>query len=160
MQMMDLREATKTLDAYSTLIAGKSRFYDQILKLEVPEETKKITAEMIAKLKDENKEAAVILKIVVEEIKRHSKQLVAGFTDELTECLEAINRSHAATAEALQVVRAHETNPKRKDRKKAKVERRSENFLQAEAAHQTDVRALVTGRNFAAYLARRRDCRC
>jgi hypothetical protein len=114
-QIVDLREATKTLDAYSTSIVGKSRFYDQTLRLGVPEETEKITAEMIAKLKAESKEAKIILILVMEEVVRHSKQLVAGFCDELVEWYESMNRSRAAVAEALKVTGAHAEKSRIKD---------------------------------------------
>jgi hypothetical protein len=115
-QIVDLREATKILDAYSTSVVGKSRFYDQMLKLGGPGETEKITAEMIAKLESESKEARIILILIMEEIVRHSKQLVAGFCDELVEWYESMNRCQAAIAEAVKVTRAHAEKSRRKDR--------------------------------------------
>jgi hypothetical protein len=114
MQIIDLREATKTLDAYSTLIAGKSRFYDQTLKFGAPEEIEKITEGMVAELKAEANEAMIILIMVMEEVIRHSTQLVAAFPDELAEWYEAINRSRAATIEANKVTLAHKQKSQRK----------------------------------------------
>jgi 6-phosphofructokinase len=106
-QMMDLREATKTLNAYSTLIVSKARFCDRAPNPEVPE-AKDVMEEMIAALKVETKEAMVISTLVLREITRHNEQFVIGFTDELTELIEALNRNHAATEEARKATLAHE----------------------------------------------------
>jgi hypothetical protein len=95
--MMDFREATKTLDAYSTSILSKTRFCDKLLN-----------PQTIAALKVETKEATIILKLVLEEVTRHHEQFVIGFTGELTDLMEAVNRSQAATAEARKATRAHE----------------------------------------------------
>jgi hypothetical protein len=112
--MMDLREATKTLDAYSTLILSKTRFCDKLLNPQTPEE-EDVVEKMITALKVETKEATIILKLVAEEITRHHKQFVIDFTDELTDLMEAVNRSQAATAEARKARRAHEEKSKTKE---------------------------------------------
>lgn len=105
--MMDFREATKTLDAYSTSILSKTRFCDKLLNPQTPEE-KDVIEKMITALKVETKEATIILKLVLEEVTRHHEQFVIGFTGELTDLMEAVNRSQAATAEARKATRAHE----------------------------------------------------
>jgi hypothetical protein len=116
--MMDLREATKTLDAYSTLILSKTSFCDKLLNPQTPEE-KDVIEKMIAALKVETKEAMVILTLVLEEVIRHHKQLVIGFTGELTDLMEAVNRSQAATTEARKATRAHEEKSQTKEPKES-----------------------------------------
>jgi hypothetical protein len=105
--MMDLREATKTLNAYSTLIVSKTRVCDRAPNPEVPE-AKDVMEELIAALKVETKETMVISTLVLKQINSHHEQFVIGFPDELTELIEALNRNHAATDEACKATRAHE----------------------------------------------------
>ncbi|MDB5607440.1 MAG: hypothetical protein JWP25_4340 [Bradyrhizobium sp.] len=138
MQMIDLREATKTLDAYSTSIIGKSRFYDQTLKFGAPEEIEKITEGMIAELKAETKEAMIILMMVMEEVIRHSTQLVAAFPDELAEWYEAINRSRAATNEAKKVTLAHKEKFQRKRPEESPSAKMIREFRAARNGHSHD----------------------
>ena len=52
--MMDLREATKTLNAYSTLVVSKTRLCDKALHWEMPEE-KDVIKKLIVALKAEAK---------------------------------------------------------------------------------------------------------
>jgi hypothetical protein len=105
--MMDLQEATKTLDAYSTLIESQARFCDRALSDETPE-GKAAVKKLIALLKVETRETTVILTLVMEEIIKHPAQFVVNFTDELTLLIEAINRNQAATAEARKLAPSHE----------------------------------------------------
>jgi hypothetical protein len=105
--MMDLQEATKTLDAYSTLIESKARFCDRALSDETPE-AKAAVKKLIALLKVETREATIILTLVMEEIIKHPAQFVVDFADELTGLIEAINRNQAATAEARKLTPSHE----------------------------------------------------
>ena len=116
--MMDLREATKTLDAYSTLILSKTSFCDELLNPQTPEE-KDVIEKTIAALKIETKEAMVILTLVLEEVIKHHEQFVIGFTGELTDLMEAVNRSQAATAEARKATRAHEEKSQTKEPKES-----------------------------------------
>jgi hypothetical protein len=116
--MMDFREATKTLDTYSTLILSKTRFCDRLLNPQTPEE-KNVIEKMIAALKVETKEAMVISMLVLEEVTRHHEQFVIGFTGELTDLIEAVNRSQAATAEARKATRAHEKKSQTEESKES-----------------------------------------
>ena len=58
----------------------------------------------------------VISTLVLEEITSYHEQFVIGFTDELTELIEALNRNHAATDEARKATRAHEEKSRMKAR--------------------------------------------
>jgi DNA polymerase III delta prime subunit len=116
--MMDFREATKTLDAYSTSILSKTSFCDKLLNPHTREE-KDVIEKMIAALKVETKEAMVILTLVLEEVTMHHEQIVIGFTGELTDLIEAVNRSQAATAEARMATRAHEEKSQTEESKES-----------------------------------------
>jgi hypothetical protein len=116
--MMDFREATKTLDAYSTSILSQTRFCDKLLNPQTPEE-KDVIEKMIAALKVETKEATVILTLVLEEVTRHHEQFVIGFTGGLTDLIEAVNRSQVATAEARRARRAHEEKSQTEESKES-----------------------------------------
>jgi len=104
--MMDLREATKTLNAYSTLIMSKTRVCDT-LNPKTPEE-KNVIEKLIATLEVETKETMIISILVLEMITRHHEQFVFGYTGELAELTEALNRNRAATDEARKTTLAHE----------------------------------------------------
>jgi hypothetical protein len=106
-QMMDLREATNTLNAYSTLIMSKTRFCDKALNPETSEE-KNVIEKLIAALKVETKASMIISMLVLEVITSHHEQFVFGFTGELAELTEALNRNRAATDEARKTTLAHE----------------------------------------------------
>ena len=111
---MDLREATKTLDAYSTLLVSKSRLRDKLSNLEDPE-AKGVVEGLIATLKVETRQAMVLSILVSENIAKHAEQIVIDFTDELPELIEAINRIQAATAEARKATLAHEEKSQEKE---------------------------------------------
>src|SRR5882724_13642424 len=100
MQLIDLREATNTLNAYSTSIIGKTRLYDKISRPGVPEEIRKVIEGLITNLEAETKDAMVISILVMEVVTRHPEQIVAGFPTELAELSKALSRNHTATDEA------------------------------------------------------------
>ena len=112
--MMDVREAIKTLNAYSTLIVSKARFCDKAPNPEIPE-AKDVMEEMIASLKVETRRASVLLILVSKDIAKHTEQLVIGFTDELAELIEALDRSSSAIQEACKVTLAHEEKSRTKE---------------------------------------------
>jgi wyosine [tRNA(Phe)-imidazoG37] synthetase (radical SAM superfamily) len=115
MQLIDLREATNTLNAYSTSIIGKTRLYDKISKPGVPEEIVKIIEELITNLEAETKDATVISILVMKEVNRHPEQIVAGFPTELAELSKALSRNQTATDEASKIVLAHTERLRRKE---------------------------------------------
>jgi hypothetical protein len=105
--MMDLQEATKTLDAYSTLLVSKTRFWENAPSPETAE-GKSVIEKLVAALKVETKGAMIISILLWEEIIKHHEQFVVGFTDELAELVEALNRSHEATDKARKATLAYE----------------------------------------------------
>ena len=115
MQLIDLREATNTLDAYSTSIIGKTRLYEQISKPGVPEEIRKVIEGLITNLEAETKGAIIISIMVMEEVTRHPEQIVAGFPTELAELFKALSRNHTATDEANKTMLAHKERLRRKE---------------------------------------------
>jgi hypothetical protein len=115
MQLIDLREATNTLNAYSTSIIGKTRLYDMISKPGVPEEIGTVIEGLITNLEAETKDTMVISILVMEEVTRHSEQIVAGFPTELAELSKAIRRNHTATDEANKIMLAHKERLQRKE---------------------------------------------
>ena len=115
MQLIDLREATNTLNAYSTSIIGKTRLYDEISKPGVPEEIRKVIEGLITNLEAETKGARIISIMVMEEVTRHSEQIVAGFPTELAELSKALSRNHTATDEANKIMLAHTERLQRKE---------------------------------------------
>jgi hypothetical protein len=115
MQLIDLREATNTLNAYSTSIIGKTRLYEQISKPGVPEEIAKIVEELITNLQAETKGAMIISIMVTEEVTRHPEQIVAGFPTELAELSKALSRNYTATDEANKIMLAHKERLQRKE---------------------------------------------
>jgi wyosine [tRNA(Phe)-imidazoG37] synthetase (radical SAM superfamily) len=115
MQLIDLREATNTLNAYSTSIIGKTRLYDKISKPGVPEEIGKIIEKLITNLQAETKGAMIISIMVMEEVNRHSEQIVAGFPTELAELSKALSRNRTATDEANKIILAHKERLQRKE---------------------------------------------
>jgi predicted DNA-binding protein (UPF0278 family) len=115
MQLIDLREAANTLNAYSASIIGKTRLYEQISKPGVPEEIAKIVEELITNLEAETKGARVISIMVVEVVTRHREQIVAGFPTEFAELSKALSRNHTATDEANKIMLAHKERLQRKE---------------------------------------------
>jgi len=115
MQLIDLREATNTLNAYSTSIIGKTRLYDKISKPGVPEEIGKVIEGLITNLKAETKGALIISIMVMETVTRHPEQIVVGFPTELAELSEALNRNRTATDEANKTMLAHKERLRRKE---------------------------------------------
>ena len=115
MQLIDLREATNTLNAYSTSIIGKTRLYDKISKPGVPEEIGKVIEGLITNLQAETKGAMIISIMVTEEVTRHPEQIVAGFPTELAELFKALSRNHTATDEANKIMLAHKERLQRKE---------------------------------------------
>ena len=115
MQLIDLREATNTLNAYSTSIIGKTRLYDKISKPGVPEEIGKVIEGLITNLKAETKGAMIISIMVMETVTRHPEQIVVGFPTELAELSEALNRNRTATDEANKTMLAHKERLRRKE---------------------------------------------
>ena len=115
MQLIDLREATNTLNAYSTSIIGKTRLYDKMSKPGLPEEIAKIIEGLITNLEAETKGAIIISIMVMEEVTRHPEQIVAGFPTELAELFKALSRNHTATDEANKIMLAHKERLQRKE---------------------------------------------
>jgi hypothetical protein len=115
MQLIDLREATNTLNAYSTSIIGKTRLYDKISKPGVPEEMGKVIEGLITNLKAETKGAMIISIMVMEKVTRHREQIVAGFPTELAELSKALSRNRTATDEANKIMLAHKERLQRKE---------------------------------------------
>jgi len=115
MQLIDLREATNTLNAYSTSIIGKTRLYDKISRPGVPEEIRKVIEGLITNLEAETKDAMVISILVMEVVTRHPEQIVAGFPTELAELSKALSRNHTATDEANKIMLAHKERLQRKE---------------------------------------------
>jgi len=115
MQLIDLREATNTLNAYSTSIIGKTRLYDKISKPSVPEEMGKVIEGLITNLQAETKGAMVISILVMEEVTRHPEQIVAGFPTELAVLSKAVSRNRTATDEANKIMLAHKERLQRKE---------------------------------------------
>jgi len=115
MQLIDLREATNTLNAYSTSIIGKTRLYDEISKPGVPEEIRKVIQGLITNLQAETKGALIISIMVMETVTRHPEQIVVGFPTELAELSEALNRNRTATDEANKTMLAHKERLRRKE---------------------------------------------
>ena len=115
MQLIDLREATNTLNAYSTSIIGKTRLYDKISKPGVPEEIRKVIQGLITNLQAETKGALIISIMVMETVTRHPEQIVVGFPTELAELSEALNRNRTATDEANKTMLAHKERLRRKE---------------------------------------------
>ena len=115
MQLIDLREATNTLNAYSTSIIAKTRLYDEISKPGVPEEIRKVIEGLITNLEAETKGAIIISIMVMEEVTRHPEQIVVGFPTELAELSEALNRNRTATDEANKTMLAHKERLRRKE---------------------------------------------
>lgn len=111
---MDLREATKILDNYSTLIVSKIRLRDKMYNLEAAE-AKDVMEELNASLRIETRQALIILTLVSEDIAKHAQHYVIGFADELPELIEAVNRNQAATAEALKATLAHQEKSQRRE---------------------------------------------
>jgi hypothetical protein len=114
MQMIDVREATKTLNAYSVLIVSKARFCDRVPNQSIPEE-KELIEEMIAALEVETRQSLVLLIMISKKIAEQAEQLVIGFVDELPDLIQAIHRSRAASDEAGKVLRAHEKKSESKE---------------------------------------------
>jgi hypothetical protein len=112
--MMDLHEATKTLNAYSASIASRTRFCNKALN-SMTVEDKDVIEKLFTTLKVETKETMAISMLVLEEITKHHEHFAIGFTDELTELIEAINRNHAATAEARKATLGHEEESRTKE---------------------------------------------
>lgn len=125
---MDLREATKTLNAYSTLIVSKARFCDKAPNPAIPE-AKDVMEEMIASLKVETRQASVLLILVSKDIIKHNERLVIGFTDELLELIEALNRSHSAIQKACEVTLAHEEKSQTKEPQESSSAKAIREFL-------------------------------
>jgi len=115
MQLIDLREATNTLNAYSTSIIGKTRLYDKISKPGVPEEIGKVIEGLITNLQAETKGALIISIMVMETVTRHHEQIVAGFPTELAELSKAVSRNRTATDEANKIMLAHKERLRRKE---------------------------------------------
>ena len=115
MQLIDLREATNTLNAYSTSIIGKTRLYDEISKPGVPEEIGKVIEGLITNLQAETRGAMIISIMVMETVTRHPEQIVVGFPTELAELSEALNRNRTATDEANKTMLAHKERLRRKE---------------------------------------------
>ena len=115
MQLIDLREAINTLNAYSTSIIGKTRLYEQISKPGVPEEIGKISEKLITNLEAETKGAMIISIMVMEKVTRHSEQIVAGFPTELAELSKALSRNQTATDEANKIILVHTERLQRKE---------------------------------------------
>jgi hypothetical protein len=115
MQLIDLREATNTLNAYSTSIIGKTRLYDKISKLGVTEEIVKIIEGLITNLEAEAKEATIISIMVMKKVTRHPEQIVAGFPTEFAELSKALSRNQTATDEANKIMLAHKERLQRKE---------------------------------------------
>jgi hypothetical protein len=112
--MMDLREATKTLDAYSILIVSKTSYCEKVSKAGAFREARKSIDAVITALKTETREVSIIAALVAEELIQHSKKFVADFVEELTELIEALNRSQVATDRARMVTQIHREIPERK----------------------------------------------
>ncbi len=115
MQLIDLREATNTLNAYSTSIIGKTRLYDKISKPGVPEEIGKVIEGLITNLKAETKGALIISIMVMETVTRHPEQIVVGFPTELAELSKALSRNLTATDEANKIMLAQKGRLQRKE---------------------------------------------
>ena len=115
MQLIDLREAINTLNAYSTSIIGKTRLYDKISKPGVPEEIRKVIEGLITNLEAETKGATIISIMVMEKVIRHREQIVAGFPTELAELSKALSRNRTATDEANKIMLAHKERLRRKE---------------------------------------------
>ena len=131
MQLMDLREATNILNAHATSIIGKNRLYDEISKPGVPEEIGNVIEKLITNLEAETKNARIISIVVMEEVTRHFKQIVAGFPAELAELSQAIARTHTATDEASKVTLAHKEKSLMNIPKKTRRGRRFRIFLRS-----------------------------
>lgn len=112
--MLDIREAIKTLNEYSTSIAVKIRLYENVLNRGAREETKKDVADFIAALDAETKDAHILAILVMREVNRHPEKLMAGSTSDLADWMTALNRNREATEEATKVTLAHQekNNPK------------------------------------------------
>ncbi len=115
MQLIDLREATNTLNAYSTSIIGKTRLYDKISKPGVPEEIGKVIEGLITNLQAETKGALIISIMVMETVTRHPEQIVVGFPTEFAELSKALSRNLTATDEANKIMLAHKERLQRKE---------------------------------------------
>jgi hypothetical protein len=115
MHMMDVREATNTLNAYSTSIIGKTRFCEKVSNPGASEEVNKLVEELFTTLEAEAKEAMIISIMILRHVAQHSEQFAIGFTDELTELTEALNRSRAATDDACKLTLAHNEQSQRRE---------------------------------------------
>jgi predicted DNA-binding protein (UPF0278 family) len=112
--MLDIREAIKTLNEYSTSIVGKTRLCENVSNRGAPEEAKKDVEDFIAALEAETKDAYILAILVTREVNRHAEKLTAGFTGDLADLMTALNRNSEATEEAIKVTLAHQerNNPK------------------------------------------------
>jgi predicted nucleic acid-binding protein len=92
-------------------------------------EKRNVIEKLIAALKVETKETMVISTLVLEEITSYHEQFVIGFTDELTELIEALNRNHAATDGARKATRAHEEKSRTKEPQESSSAKAIREFL-------------------------------
>ena len=126
--MMDLREATKTLNAYSALIVFRARFCDKPRNPAIPEEEDAME-EMIAALKVETRQALVISILISRNIVKHQEQLVIRSTDELTGLSKALSRSFSAIQEAHKATLSHEEKFRTKEPQESPSARGIREFL-------------------------------
>jgi hypothetical protein len=111
------------------LIVSKARFCDKAAPNPAIPEVKDVMEEMIATLKDETRQASVLLILVSEDIIKHYEQLVIGFADEPLELIEAQNRSHSAIQEACKVTLAHEEKSRTKEPQESSSAKAIREFL-------------------------------
>ena len=120
--MLDIREAIKTLNEYSTSIAIKIRLYENVLNCGASEEAKKDVEDFIAALEAETKDAYILAILVTREVNRRDEQLTAGFIGGLADLMIALNRNREATAEATKVILAYQEKTIQNHRRKVILE--------------------------------------
>lgn len=132
MQMIDLHQATITLNAYSTSINVRTTMRHP----DAHEESMKIE-KRLAELASEKKEALIIVTLIMERVTKHSEQLVVAFTGELAELLEAIDRVMVAVAEANRVELAHKEKTQRMEPTESSSAKAIREFLASRVANRT-----------------------
>jgi hypothetical protein len=113
--MLDICEAIKTLDAYSTLIKSETGLCEKWSNGGAPDGAKEVFEDFVKALEAQTKESQIIAILVTQEVTRRAEQLVVGYPGELAELMTALNRNHEATGEARKFVLAHREKTKVRD---------------------------------------------
>jgi|tagenome__1003787_1003787.scaffolds.fasta_scaffold19720914_1 hypothetical protein len=127
--MIDLHQATITLNAYSTSI----RLQTNLRHPDADEESGKIEKRMVD-LAAQTQEARVLLIMVLEEVIKYHEQLLVGYTGELADLFPAIERVRVAVAEANKVLLAHKGKSQRREPEESQSAMAIREFRASQAA--------------------------